>query len=154
MGTLFAIDQAVRCRADRLFLLNPPLRLRITPRLLTTPLLVMSGHTEGNKRAAAARNACSVALDLNPLNYRGWPARYIELFAEIRRTRRIAPHLTVATDVILSTDDEMVSPSSADTFAGNSCVNITMLPESGHYYYSDSDTREIVRLFISFAGKS
>lgn len=44
MGTLFAIDQAVRGRADRLFLLNPPLKLRITPRLLTTPLLVMSGH--------------------------------------------------------------------------------------------------------------
>ena len=62
MGTLFAINEAVEGRADALFLLNTPLRIRLTRRLFTNPVRVMLGLT-GNPLAAAARDAYGVAID-------------------------------------------------------------------------------------------
>lgn len=149
MGTLFAINEAVEGRADALFLLNTPLRIRLTRRLFTNPVRVMLGLT-GNPLAAAARDAYGVAIDYNPLHYYGWPARYIELFAEIRRVRKIVHRLACPTRVFLSGKDEMVSPSSASFFESPDCCELTVLPKSGHYYYTPGDRRYIVDEFEKF----
>ena len=88
MGTLFAIDSAVRGEADALFLLNPPLSLRITRRLLTTPLKIMRGKID-DRWTLAAKEAYSISDDPNLLHYIAWIPRYLELFREISRTRKI-----------------------------------------------------------------
>lgn len=144
MGTLFAIRQAVKNRADAIFLLNPPLRLRLTSRLFATPVRVMLGHAS-NPVTEAARDAYGVSLDYNPLHYYAWPCRYLELFAEIRQVRDMVGRLICRTVVFVAGRDEMVSPKSAAYFADLADCRLTLLPASGHYYYTPSDREEISR---------
>ncbi len=138
MGTLFAIREAVEKRASRLFLLNPPLKLHLSRRLFTTPAKVLLGKID-DPVTAAAKAAYSISDSNNPLDYAGWLPRYIELFAEIRRTRPIVEAIPVATQVFLSGRDEMVSPSAAKYFGHCQTAVTTLMPASGHYYYTSSD---------------
>lgn len=149
MGTLFAIDNAVRGKADALFLLNPPLSIRLTRRTPATSLKVMIGKID-NPVTAAVKEAYSISDDSNPLHYLGWIPRYIELFAEIRRTRSLAQQLTVPTRVYLSSLDELVSPKSARWFPSRANISINTLSKSGHYYYQESDCNRIVGDFSRF----
>ena len=149
MGTLFAIAEAVR-RPEGvrgLLLLNPPLHLRLSRRLFATPMKIMTGRVrEDDSWTMAAVRACSIEVDANPLHYLRWPARYIELFAEIRATRSIVPRLAVPTHAFYSSHDEMVSPGSQRLFPA-AITDITLLPASGHYYYTPADTSAILAAF-------
>ena len=149
MGTLFAIDNAVRGHADALFLLNPPLSLRISARMAATSLKVLRGKTS-DPLAAAAKAAYSISADSNPLHYTGWIARYLELFAEIRRTRPLAGRLAVPTRVYLSAHDEVVSPRSARWFPHHLDIVVTTLADSGHYFYSGADRARLTDEFRRF----
>lgn len=149
MGCLFAIDAAVRGEADALFLLNPPMSLRVTRRLLLTPLKVRSGEIN-DAWTRAAKAAYSISDDSNILHYAGWIPRYLELFGEIRRTRSVVKALAVPTRVYLSAHDEMVSPRSSRLFPGRPEIQVKMLPDSGHYYYTDSDRSVIISDFSEF----
>ena len=133
MGTLFALSEGVSGRVAGLFLLNPPMRIRITWRLLMTPVKVMLGLAS-DAVTAAARDAYGISLDRNPLHYCGWPRRYMELFAEIRRTRGIIGEVKCPSRVFIAREDEMVAPSSEKFFDGLPGCEVTLLPESGHYY--------------------
>lgn len=149
MGTLFAINQAVAGRADALFLLNPPLKLRLTRRLFTTPVKVMLGYMD-NAATEAARDAYGIAIDRNLLHYYGWPARYIELFREIIRTRKIVGRLRCKLHVFISGRDEMIAPSVASYFTTLPGSHITMMPYSGHYFYLRSDRTAILQSLTTF----
>lgn len=149
MGTLFAIDNAVRGMADGLFLLNPPLKLRPTRRMFTSPLKVLAGRT-ADRWSAAAKAAYSISDDQNPFHYLGWIPRYLELFAEIRRTRPLAGRLAVPVHVYLSAHDEMVSPRSAGYFPDRPDLDVTILPDSGHYSYAGTDRGRIEADFARF----
>lgn len=148
MGTLLALDQGSRCRADALFLLNPPMRIRLTRRLFLNPIKVMLGITS-DPISKAARDAYGISLDYNPLHYYGWPRRYMELFSEIRRMRKIIGKVGVKTRVFVAGRDEMVSPSSTDFFATLKNCKLWNLPESGHYYYAPTEKKLIIREFSS-----
>lgn len=149
MGTLFAIDNAVMGKADALFLLNPPLTIRPTWRLPVTSFKVMQGKID-NPRTAAAKAAYSIADDHNPLHYIKWVPRYLELFTEISRVRLIANQLKIPTRVYLSGYDEMVSLRSARWFPSRTGITVTILPESGHYYYIEADRELLVNDFHQF----
>lgn len=151
MGTLFAVREAVAGNVDALFLMNTPLKIRVTRRLLSTPLKVLSGNIKKEDRwTQAALEAYGIEQDVNLLHYLGWVPRYLELFAEIRSVRKIISRLTVRTQVYLSAHDEMVSPASAKLFKECHSVKVKVLPTSGHYYYSDSDTRMLQDDFRQF----
>lgn len=149
MGTLFAIDNAVKGKVDALFLLNPPLSIKPTRRMITTSIKVIRGKID-DERTAAAKAAYSISEDPNPLHYFRWIPRYIELFAEIRRTRIIAGQLKTLTHVYLSKFDEMVSVRSARHFPSRPEVAVSILPDSGHYFYPDSDITRIIKDFHRF----
>lgn len=147
MGTLFAIQQEIN--ADALFLLNVPLRLRLRRRMLTNLWRVYRGRIPGNDVwAQAARDACGVAHDANLLCYLGWVPRYLELFREIRRTRRLL--VSVPAHVWLSRLDEMVSVRSAALLEKNPAVQVHILEHSGHYYYAPEDLALLREDFSSF----
>ncbi len=149
MGTLFAIQEAVAGHADCLFLLNPPLRLRLTRRFFSTPVEILRNRiTPDDLITQAACDAYSIEYDANILHYFGWIPRYLELFAEIARTRRIMPQLTVPAIVFLSAHDEMVSPDSCKYFK-HPTSKIIHLAESGHYYYTDDDKHTIISEFAT-----
>lgn len=153
MGTLFAIRQAPQGMADALLLLNPPLGLHLSKRLFTNPVKVFLGRiSPDDKWAVAARDAYSLAPDTNPLHYLRWPARYLELFAEIRRTRPLVRDIAVPAVVFYSTHDEMVSARTARMFPPG-VTTVDYLTESGHYYYSEADKTKIRSEFRSLLEK-
>lgn len=151
MGTLFAIGEAVRGGADAVFLLAPPLSLRLSARLFATPLKVATGRIRPDDVwAQAALRAYGITGGGNPLHYLGWAPRYAELFAEIRRVRRLCPQFRAPAELIFSACDEMVSPRGRRYLEGNLQAAFTLLPASGHYYYSDADRALIISRFKSF----
>ncbi len=148
MGTLFAIRAAADKMADSLFLLNVPLKLRPTRRMLTTPLKVHFGRiSDDDVHTIAARNVYSLTDDPNVFHYAGWIPRFLELFAEIWRTRKLTHLIDVPTRVFLSEHDEMVSPRSDRYFAGIPTVKTFHLPDSGHYHYDDTDRSTVALEF-------
>lgn len=150
MGTLFAIENAVRGNADGLFLLNPPLKLRLTRRSITMPIKVFFGRID-DECVRAAKAAYSISDDPNLLHYVGWIPRYVELLGEIRRTRAIAGRIDVPTRVFLAARDEMVSPRSAMYFKGSPAATVAILPSSVHYHYPEPDRAAITAAFGAFA---
>lgn len=140
MGTLFAIQEAIDTPIAALFLLNVPLKLRIRFQLLKTSWRIFRGNIKSNDVwSLAAQSAYGIDRDTHILRYLGWIPRYLELFSEIRETRKITHKLSIPCQVYLSLKDEMVSPKSGKIFEGNPCVTVKDLHSSGHYYYSSRD---------------
>ncbi len=151
MGCLLLLEEALKGNLARLFLLNPPLKLRIRARLFVNSLKVAMGRTENDEVAIAAKDAYGISLDTNPLHYYGWPKRYLELFAEIRRIRRLlTAGIPCPITAILSRKDEMVSEKSAEIFENAKCANVILLPDSHHYHYSAADRLITKNAFQTF----
>ena len=151
MGTLFAIREAVEGAADALFLMNVPLALRVTRRLFATPMKVFTGNIDpSDKWTAAAVRAYGTSADRNPLHYLPWIARYMELFGEIGRVRKLGSMLDVPVMAYFSAHDEMVSPSSAKYLGSSHKLVVKLLPASGHYYYAEADKEKIIIDFNDF----
>ena len=142
MGTLFAIQEATEKPIDELFLLNTPLKLHISFRLFRTAWKVYTGNIKpDDKWALAAQNAYSIESDKHILRYLGWIPRYLELFAEIRKTRKIVKKLSTPSHIYLAVHDEMVSPKCSEMFRNNPRAEVKTLNTSGHFYYSSEDER-------------
>lgn len=151
MGCLLLMEQAVNDRLSGLFLLNPPLSIRLSVSLFSNALRVATGLVKNNPVVQAAKDAYGVSLDYNPFHYYGWPKRYAELFMAIRRVREnVLPQIRVPIKAILSASDEMVSPTSEKYFAKQGSASTVLLPGSTHYYYSDKDRETICKEFVSF----
>lgn len=151
MGTLFAIREAVEGCVDSVFLLNPPLSLRLSVRLFVTPLKIIAGKISPDDIwTQAALKAYGIEEDNNLFHYLGWIPRYIELFSEIRRIRKICPELRKPAEVFFSARDEMVSPRGRRYLEGNRQVTFGLLRTSGHYYYSEDDIAQVISRFIKF----
>ncbi len=140
MGTLFAIQEAIMGRVDELFLLNTPLKLHIRFRLFKTAWKVFKGNIRADdKWALAAQRAYSIESDKHILRYLGWIPRYLELFAEIRKTRKILHKLSTPSHIYLGAQDEIVSPRCSEMFEDSPCAEVKALNTSGHFYYSPED---------------
>ena len=102
MGTLFAIQEAIEKPVDELFLLNVPLKVRVTFRLFRTSWRVFTGNIKlDDKWSLAAQKAYSIERDNHILRYFGWIPRYLELFSEIRKTRKIIGKLLTPSHIYL-----------------------------------------------------
>lgn len=149
MGCLLLLEQAATGdRIDALFLLNPPLRVAVKPRLLVNIFKVAAGLTQNDPVVRAARDAYGVALDYNPLHYYGWPVRYFELFREIRRVRRdILPLVMCPVIFVLSRSDELVHYTSYSEFTRTPHSRFIPLYRSTHYYYTPDERVTILESF-------
>jgi len=155
MGTLFAIQEALQRPVTELFLLNPPLNVRVTARLFKTVWTVFRGKAAPQDAwMLAAQNAYSIEKDRHVLRYIGWIPRYLELFAEIRKTRRVVRNLTVPSHIYLSLHDELVSPRSRSFFDGSSLAKVTMLNTSGHFYTSPEDQALLIEDFKAMVART
>lgn len=147
MGTLFALQEAAAATIDAALILNSPLRLWPKPRMFATSAKVFFDRIGADPVAAAAKRAYGISPDRNLLHYLRWPARYLELFAEIRRTRKIVKHVKVPITALFAERDEMVSPRSVAVMRQIPTARITTLPQSTHYYYTPADTATIIAHF-------
>jgi esterase/lipase len=89
--------------------------------------------------ALAAKKCYGIEKEKNPIHYLGWIPRFLELFAKIRQARKRITLLRTSCSVYQSSKDELISKHSVNYLNCNSCVSVTELKNSGHYYYDKSD---------------
>lgn len=151
MGTLFAIEQAVR-RPDRIsgiFLLASPLKVFLKPRMAVNALKVQSGRIDPEDiLAVATRDACGTQQSKYLWQYIGWIPRFLELFRQIRYTRQILPRLKTPCIAFQSRQDEMVAISSVKILKPHGQVHV--LENSGHFYYAPEDAKLLLSTFREF----
>lgn len=143
MGTLFAMQASLRYpgRIPALFLLGSPLRVfvRLKTAADSVKMSVFGWVNQKDQSAVDMRRGCSVEQDWRVWKYLFWLPRFLELFREIRHTRKLLPGITVPTQVFQSQKDELVHPSSFQDFLGYDAITVTMLPDSGHFGYGVQD---------------
>lgn len=144
MGTLFSLQASLRWpdRIGGLFLLGSPTRVFVQPATAVNSVLMNFGYVNPNDRSAVdMQREVSVRTTPWVLTYVTWVPRFLELFREIHRTRKILPRITVPTQVFQSKNDELVHFSSRHDFEDHPVIVCTNLCEehSGHFGYDDGD---------------
>ena len=144
MGTLFALQASLRWpdRIGGLFLLGSPTRVFVQPATAMHSVMLAFGYVDHNNRSFSdLAKEYSVRTTPWIFQYVLWIPRFLELFAEIHRTRKIIPQITVPTQVFQSKHDELVSFSSRHDFENHPVIVLTNLYEkhSGHFGYGDAD---------------
>lgn len=149
MGTLFAIEQAVKNpKITKLFLLAVPIKLFLRPEMFSISLRVYLDRIKPDDHVAqAAKNCYGIGHSPNPLAYIGWIPRFLELFAKIRQTQKLFPLLETPCTAYQSSKDEMVSTNSIEYLKQNSCISVVELKNSGHYYYEADDMALLLNSF-------
>lgn len=153
MGSLFAIRESLDTKIDAMFLLGVPMWARISKRLFKTVYKVGFDKVKpSDEWTKAAQQLYGVDVDINVFKYLRWPARYVELFAEIRRTRPLVEKITAPTYVYISTKDEMASPKSAGFIRenGGENVKVTELVDSGHLYFNEKSWEIVLADFKKY----
>lgn len=144
MGTLFAIRAAVEQpeRIAGLFLLSVPLRVHLPPRTIHAAVKNASGLVKpGDKAAMDMKNGCGVELTPCLWKYLPWAARFAELLREISRVRKLLPRIAVPALAFHSSKDELVSSRALKDLEKHGHIAVSVLPESGHFWYEPQDLR-------------
>ncbi len=154
MGTLLAIEQAVRCqKIAGLFLLAVPIKLFLKPAMLRAPLKILSGKIDpDDQMTIAAQNCCGVEIEKNIFLYFGWIPRFLELFGKIRATRKLFPLVKTPCNVYQSAKDEVVSGRAGKYLKRYPQLKVAELTQSGHYYYEEADKAFLLNEFEKFIG--
>ena len=152
MGTLLAIEQAIRHPVIHgLFLLAVPIQIFPKPLMFSNAFKVYTGWIRHDDRHGnAAKAACSIKQEKNPLLYLGWIGRYMELFSKIKEIRNILPQLQTPGMVFQSSHDEMVSANAVSYLKNHSTLDVKVLKCSYHYLYDPEDLQTILQAFVSF----
>lgn len=151
LGTLLAVEQAVKKPVTGLFLLAVPIRLRIKPRVFATCWKVWRGKVRDTDiYTAAARNCCGIEQHKNLLLYLGWIPRFWELLVKIHKTQKLLPSLTAPGMAYQSAKDELVSTASIPYLGANNALQVTCLEHSTHYYYDPKDLTFLQKVFLAF----
>lgn len=139
MGTLFSIQEAVR-RPEKLrslFLLQTPLRPWLKVRYACYAVVMPFGIIP--EAAVDMSRGTSVGLDRRLWKYLGWVPRFLELFSECAKTRKLLGQLRVPCRIYQCKQDEMVSMRTCRDLAKHPHLQVTVLPESGHFAYHGAD---------------
>jgi len=155
MGTLFAIEQAVKnSRVEKLFLLAVPIKLFVKPKAIISAIKIYLGKVPADDvKTIAMKNCCGVGLCKNPLKYLGWIPRFLELFGKISGTRKILSDLKTDCRIYQSEHDELVSVKSVDYLRSKTGAFVSVLKKSGHYYYEKGDFDYLLVEFEKFIGR-
>ena len=153
MGCLLLLTSLLRddsCVCGAL-LLAPALRIRLLPAACINSLRVALGCVPPqNVRAAAAQKACGVAPEKRLWRYLPAAPRFLELFSQMDKVRKMLNQLQAPAEAYQSRKDEMVSNRSAQLLRKNPCIRVNELPNSGHYYYEKSDLSLLTDAFSAF----
>ncbi len=150
MGSLLAVWAALRHpeKVCGIFALAMPLRIRFTLRAALACLhAAFRSPDKDTPFLRATRQSSSIALSKNPFAYIGWIPRFLELFALSREIRLAMDKIKTPCLAIQSAKDELVSPSSLK-YTGS--AETVVLPDSSHYFYSESDLETIKFRFHDF----
>lgn len=149
MGTLFALDSAIKhgSHIKKLFLLSVPLRVQLSFSAIKNALKVVFDQCGQDEIALAFKNSCSVNLSHNPLEYLRCIPRYIELFAEARRIRKLITNVNIPVFAFQSAYDELVSRKSEKYIKKNNKITLSVLENSRHFLYNKEDMEYLLENF-------
>ena len=153
MGTLFAIDASIKYseKVKGLFLLAVPLKPFVRLSAIKGLLKVIFNRVKpDDKIAAATEREYSLKPDKRLWKYGKWISNYLDLFFEIRKTREKMRLLSVPCQVFQSKLDEQVAFSSVKYLEQGNKIDITILEDSGHSYYSEADYTLLLKKFQQF----
>lgn len=153
MGTLFSIQLAAEHpeKVPLLFLLAVPMRPGLRPDGVFRMIKMVFGFTrEDSPIEKATRDVCGVATTRMLWRYLPWIPRFLELFGEIARTERVLDKITTPCAAYQSGRDELVRKRTGRILEKSGVVEVHILPDSTHFYYSPEDSR---RILSDFEGK-
>lgn len=151
LGTLLAIEQAVKKPITGLFLLAVPIRLGLKARVFSTCWKVCRGKIKSTDLyALAAQRCCGITQHKNLLLYLGWLPRFWELLVKIRKTQKLLPRLSVPATAYQSAKDELVSKRSVCYLKSHCNSKVCVLENSTHYYYEPQDLAFLQKAFSRF----
>lgn len=147
MGTLFSIQEAVERpeTISHLFLLQTPLRPRM--KLINAFYALLMPFNIVPKGAKVMESSHSITLEPWLWKYLGWIPRFLELFRECSRTRKLLGQLTVPCQVYQSQNDELVSMRTCADLNKHPHIHTTLLPRSGHFVYFGEDLQLLQERF-------
>ena len=155
MGTLLAIREAVHdsSKLRGLFLLAVPVRVFVSPRGFLSAAQVSLGllGKEGSNARAMARDA-GVKIEGPVWHLIPWIPRFLELLGLCREVRLSLPQLTVPTMAFQSRKDEMVAMAACRELKKCPAVQLTVLPDSGHFGYGEKDLQLLEKRFKEMLG--
>lgn len=141
MGTLLAIEEAVRCpgKVCGLFLLAVPLVFRVRLRAALGSVQAALGMAKPGSVAEQMVQDSSVRLSPQLHKYLKWLPRFTELTKEALRTHVLLPLISVPCRAFQSGKDELVGQTSTELLQKQPGITTTVLPNSGHFSYSLED---------------
>lgn len=151
MGTLFSIEAACRWpeKITALVLLAVPLCPRVKLSASVRMLRLCFGCLrEDIATDYALMRACGVEPTWKLWEYAGWIPGFLGLLAQIYRTGRMLQEMSTQAYVFQSAHDELVSKYSQQLLRRNPCIDVHVLPNSGHFYYAPNDETFIRNKFI------
>lgn len=157
MGTLLAMEQAVAHpeQIKALFLIAPPLKVRVMPTIVINGTRVLLGKVDhSDPWSVATRDACSLQLNFRFWEYTGWIRRFLELFSRIHDTRQLLHRVAVPCRAYISHKDELVSPESARYLTAIPGVQIRYLSKSGHLYYEPEELSFLKEEFTALVNQA
>ena len=139
LGTLLAMEAAPKFpKVKGLFLMNPPLRVWVKPRMAIRALMLSQGkYDQTNRHAVACKEDVSIQLTPSPLPYIKWTPRFIELLRLCRDCQKQT--VQVPCYAYLGQQDELVSTHSAKDLKRNPLVTLRIFPTAGHFWFSPED---------------
>lgn len=147
MGTLFAIDEAIRDPSglEQLFLLQVPLRPWVRPKTLIGACLLPFGVILSSARDM--HDDCSLTLNPRLWEYLGWIPRFLELLERCAAIRSQLDQLKVPCQVFVSKQDELVSTRTCRDLKQHPDIRRYVLQNSGHFAYRGEDREFLQRKF-------
>ena len=143
LGTLLAMEAAPQYpKVKGLFLLNPPLRVWVKPRMALRAIMLSQGKYDKNDRhAVACKEDVSIQLTPSPLPYIKWTPRFIELLQLCKECQK--QPIQVPCYAYLGQQDELVSTKTAKDLQENPLVTLRIFPSAGHFWFSPEDRQTI-----------
>lgn len=153
MGALLAIcESANRPKGIKaLFLINPPLCIRLWPRVIKSAVTISLGKIKASQAYTRAEYR---AMGVEPVRFVdsiGWISRYSELLSIVAYTRKQISKVSLPIFLVFAAKDEFVSPKSYQYF-GNYQGKLQMLylADSGHFCYHHSDLLKLEKAYLKF----
>lgn len=150
MGTLFALQLAIEKgeKIPFLFLIASPICPQVSLSAVSHSIGLIFPHSHGDPKIREAMSASgSVTLTKKLWKYVPWIPNMLDLLSEARKTKKLLPQLRTKTIVFQSRKDELVARRSAIFLERCPSVQLSVLEESTHFYYSNADIRLVQQAF-------
>lgn len=155
MGCLLSVQSAISYpqHIRGLFLIAIPLNIHVSFPYIKNNLIVAFSKNESNEIILAARKGNSISAS-NPFEYLAAAPRYVELLKKSKSTRELLKKLELPVVIVQSANDEIISKKSLHHVEERQNIQVVIVSNSGHYYYSQEAKEHISTTLKGFIAEN